>query len=255
MAEACLQREHILLWSRDRRTLGPELGRGIWTFPRWTAPWLCWRSAAPESLGLTGCERESRDSCSSNETPIFNQFQKKQKQQQQKPSVTFLLCCSLVDCWFRRLSISMSKWDDWLLLLLPFFSVPLPDAEGPGSEEEAGVSDVVDEWGGEAELWSEGEKPAALLLCIWSSAFLLTPVLWAPATDPIIAQSFVWSTATTTVGVDVEEEVVEEEGAEVGSRTSMSSWAENLSSRLWMQPWLTAVSDCDEKQTKQRCQK
>lgn len=29
MAEACLQREHILLWSRDRRTLGPELGRGI----------------------------------------------------------------------------------------------------------------------------------------------------------------------------------------------------------------------------------
>lgn len=155
---------------------------------------------------------------------------------------TFLLCCSLVDCWFRRLSISMSTWDDWLLLLLPFFSAPLPDADGPAScEEEAGVREVEDECGGEEELCSEGEKPAALLVWIWSSAFLLTTVLWAPAPDPIIAHSFVWSTATTTVEEVVEEEVVEE--VEVGCRTSMSSWAENLSSRLWMQPWLTADSD------------
>lgn len=153
---------------------------------------------------------------------------------------TFLLCCSLVDCWFRRLSISMSTWDDWLLLPF-FFSAPLPDAEGPAScKEAAGVREVKEVCGGEAELWSEGEKPGALLWWVWSSAFLLTPVRWAPAADPIMAHSFVWSTDITTEG----EEVVEEE-AEAGCRTSMSSWAENFSSRLWMHPWLTAVSDCE----------
>lgn len=81
---------------------------------------------------------------------------------------------------------------------------------------------MEEECGGEAELCSEGEKPAALLLWVWSSVFLLTPVLWAPAPDPIIAHSFVWSTAMTTVEEEVEEEVVEEE-AKVDCRTSMSS--------------------------------
>lgn len=47
----------------------------------------------------------------------------------------------------------MSKWDDWLLLLFPFFSAPLPDADGPAScEEEAGVTEVKEECGGEAGL-------------------------------------------------------------------------------------------------------
>lgn len=158
---------------------------------------------------------------------------------------TFLLCCSLVDCWFRRLSISMSRWDVWPLLLLPFFSAPLPDAEGPAiCVEEAGVKEVKEVCGGEAELWSDGENPGALLWWVWSSAFLFTPLRWAPAPDPIMAHSFVWSTATTT-----EEEDVEDEEAEVGCRTSMSSWAENFSSRLWMHPWLTAVSDCEKRES------
>lgn len=152
---------------------------------------------------------------------------------------TFLLCCSLVDCWFRRLSISMSTCDVWLLLLLPFFSAPLPDDEAPASwVQDAGVREEV--CGGEAELWSEVEKPRAPLWCVWSSAFLLTPVRWAPAPDPIMAHSFVWSTATTT------EEEVEVEEVEVGCRTSMSSWAANFCSRLWMQLWLTADSVCEK---------
>lgn len=81
---------------------------------------------------------------------------------------------------------------------------------------------MEDRRGGEAALWREGEKPAALLLSVWSSAFLLTPVLWAPATDPIIAHSFVWSTATTMVAGEAEEEEAVEEAKE-GCRTSMSS--------------------------------
>lgn len=72
----------------------------------------------------------------------------------------------------------MSTWDDWPLLLLPFLSAPIPEADGPAScEEQAGVREVVDECGGEAQLCNEGEKPAVLLLWVWSSAFLLTPVL------------------------------------------------------------------------------
>lgn len=98
------------------------------------------------------------------------------------------------------------------MLLLPFLSAPLPDAEGPAiCVEEAGVTEVKEVRGGEAELWSEGGKPGALLLWVRSSAFLLTPVRWAPATDPIMAHSFVWSTDTTIEG----EEAVEED-AEVG---------------------------------------
>lgn len=112
----------------------------------------------------------------------------------------------------------MSKWDDWPLPLLPFLSAPLADAELPAScVEAAGVREVKEECGGEAELWSEGERPGALLWWVSSSAFLLTPVRWAPG--PIMAQSFVWSTATTIEG----EEVVVEEVAQVGCRTSMSS--------------------------------
>lgn len=69
------------------------------------------------------------------------------------------------------------------------------------------MTEVKEVRGGEAELWSEGGKPGALLLWVGSSAFLLTPVRWAPAADPIMAHSFVWSTDTTTEG----EEAVEEE--------------------------------------------
>lgn len=66
----------------------------------------------------------------------------------------------------------------------------------------------------------EDEKHEALLWGACSSAFLLTPVRWPPATDPIIAHSFVWSTETTT---EEEETGAEDEDDEVGSRTSMSS--------------------------------
>lgn len=144
----------------------------------------------------------------------------------------------------------MSRCEVWFLLLLPFFSAPMPNAEGPAScVEQAGVNEDV--CGGEAELWSEGEKPGALLLWLWSSAFLLTPERWAPAPAPapvpVMAQSFVWSTATTTE----EEGELEDKEAEVACRTSMSSWAENFSSRLWMQAWLTAVSDCEKESNSQ----
>lgn len=134
----------------------------------------------------------------------------------------------------------MSKWDVWFLLLLPFFSLLLPDVEAPTScVLEAGVREEVR--GGELELWMEDEKPEALLWGACSSAFLLTPVRWPPATDPIIAHSFVWSTETTTEEIEAEDE---DEDDGVGSRTSMSSWAANFSSKLWMQLWLTGVSVC-----------
>lgn len=130
----------------------------------------------------------------------------------------------------------MSKWDVWFLLLLPFFSVLLPDVEAPTScTFKAGVRE--EERGGELELWIEDEKPEALLWGACSSAFLLTPARWPLATDPIMAHNFVWSTETTT-----EEEEAEDEDDEVGSRTSMSSWAANFCSKLWMQLWLTGVS-------------
>lgn len=134
----------------------------------------------------------------------------------------------------------MSKWDVWFLLLLLFFSLLLPDVEAPTScVLEAGVREEVR--GGELEPWMEDGKPEALLWGACSSAFLLTPVRWPPATDPIMAHSFVWSTETTT---EEEEAEAEDEDDEVGSRTSMSSWAANFSSKLWMQLWLTGVSVC-----------
>lgn len=47
----------------------------------------------------------------------------------------------------------MSIWDDWPLLLLPFLSAPLPDAEGPARcKEEAGVTEVKEIGGGGAML-------------------------------------------------------------------------------------------------------
>lgn len=105
------------------------------------------------------------------------------------------------------------------MLLLPFFSLLLPDVEAPTScVLEAGVREEVR--GGELELWMEDEKPEALLWGACSSAFLLTPVRWPPATDPIIAHSFVWSTETTTEEIEAEDE---DEDDGVGSRTSMSS--------------------------------
>lgn len=102
------------------------------------------------------------------------------------------------------------------MLLLPFFSVLLPDVEAPAScALEAGVRE---ECGGELELGMEEEKAEARLWGACSSAFLLTPPRWPLATDPIMAHNLVWSTDTTT-----EEEAVEDEDDEVGSRTSMSS--------------------------------
>lgn len=230
-AVACPQNVHSPLLSHDHKTLGPALGHETGTFPLWTAPWRCWRWAARESLCLTGHENINVTSVSASKP--FCWF----RSWGGGIYSTFLLCCSFVDCWFRRLSISMSKWDVWFLLLLPFFSVLLPDVEAPTScVLEAGVRE---ECGGELELWIEDEKAKALLWGACSSAFLLTPARWPLATDPIMAHNFVWSTDTTT-----EEEEAEDEDDEVGSRTSMSSWAANFSSKLWMQLWLTGVSVC-----------
>lgn len=92
----------------------------------------------------------------------------------------------------------------------------LPNADGPDIwVEDAGVRDVKEGCVGAAELSSDDEKRGFLLWCVGSSAFLLTPLLWAPAADPIMAHSLVWSTDTTTEC----EEVDDEEGC----RTSMSS--------------------------------
>lgn len=152
----------------------------------------------------------------------------------------FLLCCSLVDCWLSRLSISISRWDACTLLLRPFFSGPPPPTpEDPVScEFEAGASEAEDFLGGEGGAWSKGEEPGALFWWMMSSPFLLMAVRCGWAALPIIAHSLVWSTEVTSV-----EEEADEEVAMDGCLTSISSWAENLRRRLWMQAWETADSD------------
>lgn len=151
-----------------------------------------------------------------------------------------MLCCSLVDCWLSRLSISMSRWDACTLLLRPFFSGPPPPTpEDPVScEFEAGPSEAEDFLGGEDGAWSKGEEPGALFWWMMSSPFLLMAVLCGWAALPIIAHSLVWSTEVTRVEEEEDEEAVMD-----GCRTSISSCAENLRRRLWMQAWETTDSD------------
>lgn len=133
----------------------------------------------------------------------------------------------------------MSRCEAWPLLFRLFLSALLANADAPvGWLEDAGVRDVKEDCVGEAELSSEDEKPGFLLWCVWSSAFRLTPLLWAPAADPIMAHSLVWSTDTTTEWDEVDDDE--------GCRTSMSSWAENFNSRLWMHACLAVDSLCDK---------
>ena len=162
--------------------------------------------------------------------------------------VTFLLCCSLVDCWFSRLSISMSRWDDGPFPARLFLSAPPPeDPPAICSEEGAGAREMEEVCGGEGGAGSAGEEPGGRLRWAGSSAFLFTPppARWAAPAGPVMAQSLVWSTEMTSVEEEApEEEVLEEEEEEEGCRTSISSWAENLRSRLWMQLWATGASAC-----------
>lgn len=144
---------------------------------------------------------------------------------------TFLLCCSLVDCWLNKLSISISKWDVFPLLVRPFFSAPAPPDPDFQSVDpaicELEAEEIDDVLAGKEDNWSKGEEPGALFWWIISSAFLFTPAFWGCGVELlIIAHSLVWSTEITKVEVEV---------LVVGCRTSINSWAENLSRRLWMQ--------------------
>lgn len=137
----------------------------------------------------------------------------------------------------------MSKWDVGPLEDLPFLSAPLPP---PGFQSDVPPSwddkAIVSEEGAEGELGECMAEPEPGAPLGWGccSAFLLTPVLWAGVPPPVMAQIFVWSTEVTSVEEGVVEEEVE--GARDGWRTSISSWAENLSRRLWMQPCEAGVS-------------
>ena len=92
------------------------------------------------------------------------------------------------------------------------------------SEEGAGAREMEEVCGGEGGAGSAGEEPGGRLWCAGSSAFLFTPpARWAAPAGPVMAQSLVWSTETTSVEEGVEEvEEVEEEACE-GWRTSISS--------------------------------